>query len=251
MWSWTAVLPDYGCRRPEAFFLLRKNNTTTTGSVQMLTRYTKTGLGFIFLFIFYYITLFPILVIRANLENKYFILAVAVWGILVAISFLPAAAAILKKVWFFHGKGEPVVLDLLHSLLLEANQMEAPVQVTKQRRKFMVSWRHKEQSWCERLEKSGKKRLYELWLTFDNNTKTVTMSDKYRSTNWDLSPIALQTGWFAFSRPFFKVKIGSEWGVENYQDTPPEEYGFSPNEIKSPIMNTILKNGWNVRFSLF
>jgi len=217
----------------------------------MLKRYIKTGLSFILLFFIYYLALIPVLVIRSSLEDKYFILAIVVWGVLAGIFFIPAAAAILKKVWFFNGRGEPVVLDLLHSILLEVNKCDAPVQVTKQRKKFVVSWRHKEQNWCERFEKSGMKRMYELWLTFDNNTKTVTMSDKYRSANWDLSPIAVKTGWLALSSPFFKIAIGDEWGVENYEDTLPEDYSFSPNEIKSPVMNSILKNGWNVRFSLF
>jgi hypothetical protein len=217
----------------------------------MFTRYIKTGLGFIFLFLGYYLALFPILVIRTNLEDKYFILAVVVWGVLAGIFFIPAAAAILKKVWFFKGKGEPVVLDLLHSILLEVNKIDAPVQVVKQRKKFIITWRHKDQNWCERFEKTGMKRIYELWLTFDNNTKTVTMSDKYRSANWDLSPITIKTGWLVLSKPFFRVSIGNEWGVENYQDTAPEDYSFLPNEIKSPVMNSILKNGWNVRFSVF
>ncbi len=217
----------------------------------MLKRYIQTGLGFVLLFLVYYLTLFPILVIRTNLEDKYFILAIIVWGFLAGAFFIPAAAAILKRVWFFNGKGEPVVMDLLYSILLETNKYDAPVQITKKRKKFVVSWRHQDQNWCERFEKAGMKRLYELWLAFDNNTKTVTMSDKYRSANWDLSPIMVKTGWFVLSKPYFKITVGNEWGVENYEDTAPEDYNFSPNEIKSPVMNSILKNGWNVRFSLF
>lgn len=86
---------------------------------------------------------------------------------------------------------------------------------------------------------------------FEDKTKTVVMTDKYRSVDWTLSPIKLKTGWFALSKPYFRVSTGSEWGVENYVDSDPDDYSFSPNEIKSPFMNTILKNGWNVRFSLF
>ncbi len=211
----------------------------------------QTGLGFILLFFIYYLALFPVLAIRANLERTHFVAAVVVWGILAGMFFIPAAAMIIKKTWFFKGRGEPVVLDLLHSLLLEVNNLDAPVQITKQRKKFIVSWRLNDQNWCERIEKTGMKRVYELLLTFDNSTKTVAMSDKYRSANWDLSPIAVKRGWLVYSKPNFKVKIGDEWGVENYEDTDPDDYGFTPNEIKSPMMNTILKNGWNVRFSLF
>ena len=95
------------------------------------------------------------------------------------------------------------------------------------------------------------KKLYELWLSFDNNTKTVSMTDKYRSVDWTLSPIKLKTGWFALRKPYFRVETGEAWGVENYVDSDPDTYSFSPNEIKSPVLNTIVKSGWNVRFSLF
>lgn len=212
----------------------------------------QTVLGFVLLFIIYYLALFPILFIRTNLERTHFVAAVVIWGIFAGIFLIPAAAMIIKKTWFFRGRGEPVVLDLLQSLLLEVNNLDAaPVQVKKQRKRFFITWRLSDQKWCERIEKAGMKRVYELWLTFDNSTKTVTLSDKYRSANWDLSPISVKTGWLVYSKPNFKVKIGNEWGVENYEDTAPDDYEFMPNEIKSPVMNTILKNGWNVRFSLF
>ena len=93
-------------------------------------------------------------------------------------------------------------------------------------------------------------RLYELWLRFDNNTKTVTMTDRARSLNWDLSPITVKTGRLSLPTPFYRVEIGPEWGVENYNDTIPQDFSYTPDEIKAPILNTILKNGWNVRFSL-
>lgn len=217
----------------------------------MLKRYLLTGLGFILLFFIYYLTLLPLLAIRANLEPSQFIIALVIWGILACIFMLPAAAMIIKKVWFFRGKGEPVVLKLLQSLLLDINKQDSPVLAKKQRKKNIITWRLDEQNWCERFEKAGMKRIYELWLDFDNSTKTVTMTDKYRSANWDLSPISVKTGWLVYSKPYFNIKTGRAWGVENYVDTLPDDYEYSPDEIKSPVMNTILKNGWNVRFSLF
>ena len=211
--------------------------------------YTFTGL--VALFGMYSLALFPILVIRTNLERNHFILALVVWGVIAGLFFVPALAIILKKAWFFRGKGEPVVLDLLQFIILSVNEYEGPVHAKKQRKKIIVTWRYTDQKWCEGLEKNGKKRMYELWLTFDNNTKTVSMADKYRSVNWDLSPISIKTGWMALSKPFFKVEVGNEWGVENYEETIPDDYTYTPNEIKSPVMNSILKNGWNVRYTLF
>ena len=217
----------------------------------MFKRYVYTVFGLVALCGIYFLFLFPILVIRPNLDGKQFVLALIVWGVIAGIFFIPALAVIMKKVWFYQGKGEPVVLDLLQKVLVSVNKYDAPVAVKKQRKKVVVTWRYRDQTWCERLEKSGMKRMYELWLTFDDNTKTVSMADRYRTVNWDLSPISVKTGWFAFSKPFLKIELGNEWGVENYKDTVPEDYAYTPNEIKSPVVNTIIKNGWNVRFTLF
>jgi hypothetical protein len=216
----------------------------------MFKRYIKTAAGFLSLFFIYFLALSPILAVRRHLDSTQFAVALIIWGVLAGLFFIPAAAMIIRRSWFFRGSGEPVVLELLRAMLLEVNTMDAPVEVREQRRKITVTWRLHDKHWCERIEKTGMKRVYELWLYFDNSTKTVTMSDKYRSVNWDMSPIAVKKGWLVLSRPFFKVTTGSEWGIENYRDTSPESYSYSPEEIKSPVMNTMLKNGWNVRFSL-
>lgn len=217
----------------------------------MFKRYLFTFLGIAVLLGIYGITLLPILAVRVNLETRNYAIALIIWGVLAGIFFFPALAVIVKKVWFFRGRGEPVVLDLLRSLLMKVNDVDAPVTVGKRGKKLVCTWRCTEPRWAERLEKKGIKRLYELWLRFDNSTKTVTLTDRYRSVSWVLSPVSVKTGWLSYSKPLFSVRTGDEWGVENYEDTGPDQYAFSPHEIKGPMMNTILKNGWNVRFSLF
>jgi len=209
-------------------------------------------IGFLLLLLgIYWLCLLPILAIRTSLEPRQFFLAMLIWGVLCGIFFIPALAVIVKKVWFFEGKGEPVVQELLLSILATVNDHNAPVTLKKHGKKLIFTWRYKDPAWCEYLEKSEMNRIYELWLRFDDHTKTVSMTDRYRSVNWDLSPISVTTGRFSFSRPFLRVEIGDQWGVENYEDTEPKDYTYTPNEIKSPVMNSILKNGWNVRFNLF
>lgn len=217
----------------------------------MVKRYMKTIFGIILYVLFFSLALLPILVIRPHIENSQYAIAVTVWAIGTALFFIPALSIIIRRTWFFAGSGEPVSQAVLQHLLSEINELDAPVQVKKQRKKMIVSWRFQDQSWSELLEKKRLKKLYELWLRFDNSTKTVIMSDRYRSVDWTFSPFKVKTGWFSFSKPYFKVATGLNWGVENYVDSSPDDYSFMPNEIKSPILNTILKNGWNVRFSLF
>lgn len=217
----------------------------------MFMRSIKTLLGVIIYILFFSLALIPILIIRPHIENIHYTIAATTWAVGTALFFIPALAIIIRKVWVFQGKREPVPLGHIEEVLLETNTFDAPVSVKRSGRKLVATWRHQDQDWCELLEKTKMKRLYELWMDFDNHTKTVVMTDKYRSADWKLSPIKVKTGWFAYSKPYFNVATGKEWGVENYTDSSPDDYSFSPKEIKSPFLNTILKNGWNVRFSLF
>lgn len=217
----------------------------------MLKRYLYTLFGLICLLGLYLLTLLPILAVRPGLENTQYGLALLVWALLAILFFPLGLAFIVKKVWFFLGQGEPVVLELLLELLLKVNELDAPVTLNRQGKKIMAGWRYQEPHWSERMEKSGMTRLYELWLSFDNHTKTVTMTDRARKVNWDLSPIKIRSGWRLPRLPYCKIHLGDEWGVENYEDTIPQDYTFREHEIKSPILNTVRKNGWNVRFSLF
>lgn len=216
----------------------------------MFKRYLYTFFSLFFLLVLYGLTLLPVLAVRPSLETNNYVLALLIWALLAALLLPPALAMILKRVWFFRGHGEPVVLELLQEILLRVNEYDTPVNVRRQGRKMVVGWRFKEPHWGERMEKNDLTRLYELWLSFDNNTKTVTLTDRSRSVNWDLSPITVRTGWLTPARPYFRVELGPEWGVENYEDTAPGDYAYGRSEIKSPILNTILKSGWNARFSL-
>lgn len=214
-------------------------------------RYLKTAGGILLYFLLALLALLPVMAIRVHLENTHYVIAVLVWGVCTGLLFIPSLAMIIKKAWFFAGRGEQVPVERLRDILLEVNDLDAPVHLRTHGKKLVASWRHQDQSWCELLEKKGMKKMYELWIGFDSSTKTVTMSDKYRSVNWELSPIKVTTGWVAMSKPYLGIDTGLAWGVENYVDADPADYSFSPNEIKSPMLNTVLKNGWNVRFSLF
>ncbi|GAB4341773.1 MAG: hypothetical protein Kow0089_16430 [Desulfobulbaceae bacterium] len=215
-----------------------------------MIRYIKTLAG-VFLYLFCCVlALAPLLVIRPHIEGLHYGIGVTVWALVSFLCFFPVMAVIVNRVWFFRGKGEPISLERLRAMILDVNTLDAPVSVKEHGERLVVSWRCQDQEWCERIEKTKMKKLYELWLRFDTATRTVTMVDKYRSVDWSLSPVKVKTGWFAFGTPYFGVETGMAWGLENYTDARPEDYEFSPNEIKSPILNTILKHGWNVRFRL-
>ncbi len=216
----------------------------------MLKRYIQTALYLILLALLYGLGLLPVLLVRASLQTGQYLLALLSWLVLVAVSLPFLLGMIIRRVWFFAGSGEPVLMDLLEEKILAINDMDAPVRVKKKRHGLVVSWRHDDPAWCERMDRAGMKKTFELHLAFDNATKTVTLSDRARKVDFELCPVKVKTGLLSLPRPCFRVAVGPDWDVGAYRDRRDADYRFQPWEIKSPVMGTILNNGWNVRFSL-
>jgi hypothetical protein len=217
----------------------------------MIKRYFLTIIAFLLLLLGYAVTLTPLVVIGTGLEQQTHLLAFGIWGVLVFGSLIPFLSMIIRKIWFFRGHGEPVALKMLQEKLLAVNHGKGPVLVQEKKKKFIVTWHYANPQWCELMNRIGMDRLYELHLFFDNATKTVVFSDKNRSLRFVACPEKVRTGFIAKPKLFLKVSLGEQWSVDNYTGAEPQDYSFLPGEIKSPVLGTVLKCGWNVRFSFF
>jgi hypothetical protein len=217
----------------------------------MFSRHLKTIALILCMLIGYGVTLIPLLWVRPHLQVQPFVGAFLIWFLLFILSLPFFLRFIVRKAWFFKGNGEPVIRELLESLLLEVNEYSSPVQVQKKRGRLLFSWRCREPEWCERMALSGVRKNYELKLIFNHNTRTINMIDRVRSVNFDLCPIKVKTGFLAVPRLYSGVKFGPQWGLKNFKETPADQYTFEPHELKLPIVNTIIANGWNVQLDLF
>ena len=217
----------------------------------MIKRYFLTIIAFLLLLLGYALTLIPLVIIGTGLEQQTHLLGFGIWGLLVLGSLIPALSMIISKIWFFQGHGEPVALKILQKKLLAVNHGNGPVQVQEKKKKFIVTWHYANPQWCELMNRMGMDKLYELHLVFDNATKTVVIADKIRSLRFVDCPEKVKTGFIAKPKPFLKVNLGKQWSIDNYTGAQPQDYSFQPGEIKSPVLGSILKCGWNVRFSYF
>lgn len=217
----------------------------------MIKRYFLTIIAFILLLLGYAVTLMPLVIVGTGMEQQTHQLAFGIWGLLVLGSLGPALSMIIRKVWFFHGHGEPVALEILKETLLAVNTIAGPVQVQEKKKKFVATWHYSSPQWCELMNRSGMGALYELHLFFDNATKTVVVADKMRSLRFVDCPEKVKTGFIGKPKLVLKVGLGEQWSVDNYIDREPHDYSFQAGEIKSPVSGSILKSGWNVRFSFF
>ncbi len=217
----------------------------------MIKRYLFT-LGSLFLLVTcYLLTLLPLQVVRSDLSTATYVKALLVWGALVALSFLPAVSMIIKKIWLFHGRGTPIPETELRSALLTLNAMKIPVRIVEKRTRLVAGWRYDDPTWCEYMAFADISKVYEMRLSFSRENHTVTVSDRFRKVNFDLCPVRVKTGLLALPRPFFSLEKRKYPGIGQYEDMSPTDFHFTPTEIKSPLVNTILAHGWNVRFSLF
>ena len=216
----------------------------------MIKRYLLTLLALFLLVIAYLLTLLPLQIVRSNLSMATYGKALLVWGVLAALSFLPAISIILKKIWFFHGRGTPLPEKELRAALLAINELNIPIRVREKRKQLVAGWRYDDPDWCEYMVAAHLSRLYELHLRFNEATHTVHVSDRYRKVNFDLCPVRVKTGLLALPRPFFALQRKKNMTIENYGNMAPSEFSFRPAEIKSPLTNSILARGWNVRFTL-
>lgn len=217
----------------------------------MLKRYFLTFFWLLLLLGAYLISLLPLLVVKDQLDQSNYTLAVCIWAVLAVLSFIPVLSRLINTIWLFPGKGAPVSQEELKERLLSVNGTQGPVQVNKKRHTLIVTWRYEETQWCELLSSLGICRLYELHCRFDAATRTVLLVDRIRSADFLICPDRVKIGFLRIPLPFFRVRPRHLGSVAQYATMAPHEYSFHPREIKAPIMGTILASGWNVRFSLF
>jgi hypothetical protein len=217
----------------------------------MLKRYFLTLFWSILLLVVYLVSLLPLFVVKAKLDAPTFLLALCIWGVLAAVSFIPLLSLLIKKIWFFRGEGVPVTQEMLEERLLAINAIACPVQVISKRKKLIVTWRYQETQWCELFSRLDISRIYELHCRFEPSTRTVLLADRIRSADFLICPEKVKIGFPRIPLPFLRGQTGRHAAVDRYATLEAHEYDFHPKEIKSPVMGTILASGWNVRFSLF
>ncbi|WP_153306414.1 hypothetical protein [Desulfogranum japonicum] len=167
------------------------------------------------------------------------------------LCLLPAMSLIIRHIWFFKGTGKTLEMEAMRQKLFSINAMDCPVQVIKKKRSLIVTWNHSDWKWCDYMSCAGMKTLYELCLHFEPATNTVNISDKIRSVYFIVCPDEVKTGLFSWPRPLLNLYTGEKWTIEKYIDCIPPDFSFTPQEIKSPVLGTLRKHGWNIRFHYF
>jgi hypothetical protein len=212
--------------------------------------------GLVFLAIFLYLLLWfgivAVAVLATGGDEEAALVIVLGTLILFPITLIPFMQFVAKRVFHFQGEGSPISEDALRAVILNINDLDAPVMIQEQNGRLIATWKYVDARWWELLAKAGLKQVYELHMKFDQEKKAVTMIDINKSVSWRAGPdkVRLRGGFFRGVSSTYE--IGKQWGIkENFELGKIYDYKFSSGEIKYPIMNTILRNGWDVRFGLW
>jgi hypothetical protein len=195
--------------------------------------------------------LWPVILLAQDDENAILIVVLGTFVLSIA-GFIPYMDWVVKRVFRFEGQGHPLSEAALRAHIHEINGFDVPMVVQERKRKLVATWKIVDARWWELLAKAGLTKIYELHIKFDEARHLVTLIDVSRSVSWRAGPTEVQVGWAGFRGLMSGYEIGEQWGIgEDLELEEIYDYTFSPKEIKTPIMNSILKSGWDVRFGIW
>lgn len=173
--------------------------------------------------------------------------------LLIFILFPPYLNFATKRTFYFAGEGEPVPASELRQALLAVNEFDAPITaVARSENHIVFTWRYVDAKWWAVLSKAGLEKVYECHVKLDERTHTATLIDVSKSVSWRAGPEQVQVGFIGFRGVEMSYERGAAWGIqENFGVGEIYNYEFTNSEIKNPVLNTILRYGWDVRMGMW
>ncbi len=233
--------------------------TTTTTSTPAHTKNIPVGGKFIlsFLGILLYMGLYALLGIVAIFPfegDDIFVILISIWAPGAFIFYFPWFFWMLKKIWFF--KADPVTPwppEKIREEILSINTYDGPVTVKeKSPTHFIITWKYVDATWWEVFKKAGMTKNYRLHVKLNPSRHEARLIDVETGMNWSAGLTGFHQRFTFFRGIMMKVSVGKAWGIrENFSLGKLYDYHFDPSEIKSPVFNTLLRAGWDVRFAIF
>lgn len=149
------------------------------------------------------------------------------------------------------GEGEPASVDKIRALLMAANEFDVPVSVTqKGRNTYIFSWRYADAKWYGILSKSGMQKTSELHVKLNEQAHTAKVVSVMKSVRWGVGATGIRLSGSYFRGAIQSYERGAAWGIdETFGQSKLYDYTFSLGELSNPVINSLLRNGWNVKFT--
>jgi hypothetical protein len=172
--------------------------------------------------------------------------------ILMFITFLPFLNFTAKRSFYFKGQGTPASYADLKKAILSTNDCNVPVMVIEKKGQLIVTWKYVDAKWWETIAKAGLTKAYQLHIKLDEYKKEATLIDVEKNVLWGAGPTQVRLSGGYFRGIAVGIEVGDQWGIkENFHLGKIYDYKFQPSEIRTPVLNTILKRGWDVRLGMW
>jgi hypothetical protein len=197
------------------------------------------------------VVLFLAILIGGN-DDVFILVTVLVVLVIATLGMIPFLDWVAKRAFHFRAEGEPLPEEALRAQIRSINDYDVPVMVEERKNHLVATWKYVDATWWELLAKAGLTKVYELHMQFDETKHLVTLIDVSKSVAWRAGPTEVRLRGGFFRGVMLAYEVGKQWGIrENFQLGKIYDYKFQPQEIKNPIMNSILRGGWDVRFGIW
>lgn len=206
------------------------------------------GIAFSLILVYMGIWAIPLAATVALIDED--MLAWVIPGItLVLIATFPVVVDRIGKIAFsFKGTGTPITLEDLRKQILEINVHNLPIIVEEKGKNIVVTWKYLDAKWWEIMSKQGREESFKLIVKFDEKRHRATLIDVVTKMRWGAGPSGVRFGFSGFRGIYLNYSLGTAWGIkENFTLGKIYDFKFTSEEIHNPVMNTILRSGWDVR----
>lgn len=206
------------------------------------------GIAFLLIMVYMGLWAIPLAIVAMLVDED-----VLVWVILgitfVLISTFPIVIDRIGKLAFsFKGTGAPIASEDLCKQIMEINFHDLPIIAEEKGKNIIVTWKYLDAKWWEIMSKQGRQESFKLIIKFDEKRHRVTLIDVITKMRWGAGPSGVRFGFSFFRGIYLNYSLGAAWGIkENFTLGKIYDFKFSSEEIHNPVMNTILRSGWDVR----
>lgn len=207
--------------------------------------------GLILLYMLVWMLLLLPVGLAANSDDAALIVLL-VMVLLILVLFVPFLNLAIRWVFHFRGRGTAVAEAELRQALRMVNDLDVPVVVEERKGKLVITWRYVDAHWWEILARAGLTKVYECHVKLNEKKKEAILIDVSRSVAWRAGPTQVKLQFAGMRGVEMGFEMGKQWAFnEHFRPGKVYDYKFSPQEIKNPVLNTILEHGWNVRFGMW
>lgn len=171
------------------------------------------------------------------------------------IVFLPVMEIITRIAFYFPGSALNQKSESdLRSELLAINPMKSPVVVREKGKKLVVTYDYANLAWRDILATIDVQQSFSIVIRFNEAKHECLLTDVWRGMTKEKTVgggFSFQSSFFAHRGVMMVADVGKIYGLqEQFGGKHTAGYSFSDKELHRAVLNTILRAGWSVRYTL-